>query len=288
MAFEDFYTNPAQLQYTPLPGMNYMDFTGGARPIQSSWADAGAYMSPSTGRLTVPANIPPMGVLGGGFTGGMGMGGYGGGGSSGQLSPGAAAMATAERTQALKNLEGRAADYWNQPLAKAAQSNLLGIMGGEGPYSQDVQNRMFAQSADQIAGAQDAARQRAMQRAGASGLGFSGGIENRLANIEGQGALQRQGAMTGIQNQAALGNFAARQNAIGMANQALGTGYGVTNPLVQQAASARFNTEWGSGIGSDLTGGTAATARRRTSGANARPRITYGGGFTGGGFARGA
>lgn len=214
----------------------------------------------------------------GGFSGGMG--GFGGG---GQLSPQAAAQATAERTRALSNLEGRAADYWKTPLAQGMQSNLTGMMSGEiAPYSQDVQNRMFSQSADQISAAQDAARQKAYARAGASGMGFTGGMENRLANIEGQGALQRQGALTGIQNQAALSNFSARQSATGQANQALGTGYGVTNPLVQQAASARFNTDWGSGIGSDLGGsftGGAASANKIRGGA---ARTQWGGtGITG-------
>lgn len=249
--YEDFFSNPATMQSTPLQGMNYTDYIPQQRTIQSSWAQDGAYVDPATGRLTVPPNIPPMGTL---FNYGQSSGG-------GQLSPQAAAQATAERTKALGQLEGRAAGYWNTPLAQGAQNQLLGVMNGTNlPYSQSVQNQMFTQSADQIAAAQNAARQRAYAQAGASGMGTGGAFQNQLAAGAGNAAVQRQGALAGIQNRAAMGNFSAQQQAAGMANSMLGTGYGVTNPLVQQAASARFNTDWGSGIGSDLGGGSNAAA----------------------------
>ena len=249
-----------------------MPLSGGLGGTQSSFADAGAYVDPRTGRLTVPPNMPPMGIPGSwgmnatpGYYGGGGgglSGGYGMGGGGGGVDPAAAAQASAARAEALGQLQTARSQYFGSPLYKGMTSALEGqVSGKEAPFSQSVQDVQFARSADQIAAAQDAARQRAYGRAGASGTGFSltGGLGNRMAAIEGQGALQRQGSLADIQSNAALQNYNARQRAIGLGSSVMASAYGVTNPLLQQATAAKFGTEWGAG----LTGGTAPQMNRQ-------------------------
>ena len=242
-------------QLSSQPGIAGVGSPGGwpgVPTLQSGWADAGAYIDPRTGRLTVPSNRPPLGswydpsqVPGAGGFGG----GFGGGGGEG-MDAGARAAAEAERAKALGMLEGRNTELFGSPVSQAMMGALPGmISGADTPFSQSVQNQMFSSRADQIGAAAAAARQRAATTAGAAGLGRGTFYNKALQGVGTQAAGARQEALRDVQMTAVPANYAARQQSMNLGRGVLGTLYGITNPLVQQAASMRFNTQFRGGAG---------------------------------------
>lgn len=237
-------------------------------PANSGFGDAGLYMDPATGRPTVPSNIPPIGswyAPGTTNWGGSGSGWGGGGGGDAA----AQAAAAAERAKALGMLEDRSAGVFSSPVAQAMTSRLPGMISGtDVPFSQRTQDQMFSSRADQIGAAAAAARQRAAAGAGSAGLGRGLFYNKALQGIQNRASGARQEALRDVQMTAAPMNFAASQQAMNLGRGVLGTLYGITNPLVQQAAGMRFNTQFLGGAGG--TGGTPGSAYGSGTGTSVR------------------
>jgi len=220
---------------------------------------------------------------GGGFGGFMPR--YKGSGGGG-IDARAAALADAERKAALGLLEGGVDDINADPMRQAAAKYYTSVLGGSAlPYSNTEKDRLYSTATDEIGAAQNAARMAAERRAASMGLGRGSALASQLRASEGQAALARQGARTGIENTAVMANQAARQAAASGAGGLFGTTQSLMNPLRSQAANIRVNTQFrggagGGGLGTARSGKPMTLAQKRSKGRRGSNIAGRGLGFT--------
>lgn len=157
---------------------------------------------------------------------------------------GAQDPAQANWQNAMKNTEGRGDAVMSDPYTQAALDRFKGVLGGDVPYSAQVQSQLLSRQADAGASALGAQREMLAEQMGALG--------GSMADPSAQAALRRLMATNQAQNNANLGdmntkatltNFGARNDAAGNLASIRGSQLGMANGQYNQAAQMYANQQ---------------------------------------------
>jgi len=148
------------------------------------------------------------------------IGGGGAGGSSGIPLPGQGGPTAADdakleeqRRLAFGSL-GQGAGYFGAPFGQSVQSNIGNRMSGaDAPYTQAVQDRLFARQADLAAGQEAGARDMIRSQLAERGMEGSGAGLAAMLGAGRERSAANTAALSDIQNRAQLENFSARERA---------------------------------------------------------------------------
>lgn len=147
------------------------------------------------------------------------------------------------RKRAFSLLEGRSDDIMNDPQYAAAMQAYQDVLTSGGPMNEQVQNAMAGQLADQGARAQQIQQQQMARQLAASGGSINDpSYQAAQRGMTTQRQLSNQGNRRDIMMQAAMDNFRAQQAAAGNLASVRGQQYGMSNPLLTQAANEYMNT----------------------------------------------